>query len=445
MAERSHAKESPMIPAPIAHIVLPVIVGLSILLMLLCPRGIPEVWWISGGALLLIALRLVPLNLALQAVAKGTDVYLFLLGMMLLSELARDQGVFNWIASVAVRGAKGSCSRLFLLVYLVGTLVTIFMSNDATAVVLTPAILTAVRKAKVAPLPYLFVCAFIANAASFVLPISNPANLVVFHTGMPPLGRWLADFGVPSLLSIVVTFALMRFLFRHDLCKRIECEVPPAELTVNGKLVLAGLALMIAVLLTASAMKRDLGLPTCLAALAITAVVSIKSRSNPTRLAREISWGTLLLVAGLFVMVDAVESQGALRLTQHWLAWATALGQNIGAMVVGFAVGIVNNIVNNLPLGLIAGGTIQASHTHSLMANAVLIGVDLGPNLSITGSLATILWLLALRKDSGKNAGDKTLDVGFWKFLQVGAIAMPVALLAALGGAILMNMWTGNH
>ena len=88
------------------------------------------------------------------------------------------------------RGArcKGSCSRLFLLVYGVGTLVTIFMSNDATAVVLTPAILTAVRKAKVTPLPYLFVCALIANAASFVLPISNPANLVVFHTGMPPLG-----------------------------------------------------------------------------------------------------------------------------------------------------------------------------------------------------------------------------------------------------------------
>ncbi len=126
--------------------------------------------------------------------------------MMLLSELAREQGVFDWVASVAVRGAKGSCSRLFLLVYGVGTLVTIFMSNDATAVVLTPAILTAVRKAKVSPLPYLFVCALIANAASFVLPISNPANLVVFHTGMPPLGTWLADFGVPSLLSILVTF-----------------------------------------------------------------------------------------------------------------------------------------------------------------------------------------------------------------------------------------------
>jgi arsenical pump membrane protein len=434
-----------MIPTDIAHLVLPLIVAVSIALMLTRPRGIPEVWWISGGELLLIVLRLVPLKLAGQAVAKGSDVYLFLIGMMLISELAREQGVFDWVASVAVRGANGSCSRLFLLVYGVGTLVTIFMSNDATAVVLTPAILTAVRKAKVSPLPYLFVCALIANAASFVLPISNPANLVVFHTGMPPLGTWLADFGVPSLLSIVATFFVMRFLFRNDLCKSIDCEVDDVELSVNGKLVLAGLALMIAVLLTASALKKDLGLPTCLAALVITAVVSIKAKSNPTKLAREISWSTLLLVAGLFVMVDAVESQGALNLTQQWLARASHLGQNLGAFVVGFVVGVANNIVNNLPLGLIAGGTIQAAHTRGLIANAVLIGVDLGPNLSVTGSLATILWLLALRKDSGEKTGGEKLDVSFWKFLKVGAVAMPVALFAALGGAILMNMLVGKH
>jgi arsenical pump membrane protein len=84
-----------MIPTGVAHIALPLIVALSIALMLTRPRGIPEVWWISGGALLLIVLRLVPLKLAGQAVAKGSDVYLFLTGMMLLSELAREQGVFD--------------------------------------------------------------------------------------------------------------------------------------------------------------------------------------------------------------------------------------------------------------------------------------------------------------------------------------------------------------
>jgi arsenical pump membrane protein len=421
-----------MVSPALAHLLLPLITAVSIVLMLIRPRGIPEVYWIGGGALLLIFLRLVPLSLAGRAVAQGSDVYLFLIGMMLLSELARERGVFDWLSSVAMRSANGSCSRLFTLVYSVGTVVTIFMSNDATAVVLTPAILTAVRKAKVQPLPYLFVCALIANAASFVLPISNPANLVVFHNGMPPLGQWLLSFGVPSVLSIVATYAIMRVIFRKDLRAAIDCEVQAAPLNGDGKLVLVGLAVMVLVLLTASSLKKDLGLPACLAALAITAAVSIKARSNPLRLAREISWGTLVLVAGLFIMVDASESIGSLKVTQAWLAWAQRLAPAAGAFITGFAVGVSNNLVNNLPLGLIAGGTLQAAHAKGLIANAILIGVDLGPNLSVTGSLATILWLLALRKEK--------LDVSFWRFLKVGAVAMPAALLLSISGAILMQM-----
>jgi arsenical pump membrane protein len=194
---------------------------------------------------------------------------------------------------------------------------------------------------------------------------------------------------------------------------------------------------MIAVLLTTSALKKDLGLPTCMAAVAITAVVSIKAKTHPVKLLREISWGTLLLVAGLFVLVDAMESIGTLQVTQGWLAAAQRLSPAAGAMAVGFTVGVANNLVNNLPLGLIAGATVQAAKLHGLLSNAVLIGVDLGPNLSVTGSLATILWLLALRKEK--------LNVSFWKFLKVGAIAMPVALAAALGGAIAMQALVGQR
>ena len=421
-----------MLSSVVAHSLLLLITGVSILLMLIRPKGIAELYWISGGALLLVLFRLVPLTLAGKAIGEGSDVYLFLIGMMLLSELAREYGVFDWVSSAAVQGAHGSCTRLFTLVYGIGTLVTIFMSNDATAVVLTPAILSAVRKAKVEPLPYLFVCALIANAASFVLPISNPANLVVFHGGsMPPLGNWLLSFGVPSILSIAATYGVMRLIFRKQLRACIEAEVQPEPLKAEGKLVLAGLVFMVAVLLAASSFKSDLGLPACLAAVVITAAVSIKARSNPLNLAKEISWGTLILVAGLFVMVDAVESIGALRLTQNWLASAERLGASPAALIAGFTVAAGNNLVNNLPLGLIAGATLQAAHVHGLIANAVLIGVDLGPDLSITGSLATILWLLALRKEK--------LDVSFWDFLKTGAVAMPVALLFALGGAILMQ------
>jgi arsenical pump membrane protein len=282
-------------------------------------------------------------------------------------------------------------------------------------------------------LPYVFVCAFIANAASFLLPISNPANLVVFHNQMPPLGSWLLSFAVPCLLSVAATFVVLRWLFREQLCAAIACEAEAKALEGNGKLVLGGLGIMVVVLLTASLLGKDLGLPTCLVALVITALASIKARCNPLALAREISWSTLMLVAGLFVMVDAMESIGALRFTQKWLAWAQTFGSTTGAFITGFTVGIANNLINNLPLGLIAGSTLQTAHAKGLVANAVLIGVDLGPNLSITGSLATILWLIALRREK--------LGVSFWDFLKVGTVAMPVALLASLGGATLIHMW----
>ncbi len=125
----------------------------------------------------------------IAAIGRGTDVYLFLTGMMVLAELARREGVFDWVATCAVRAARGSRMRLFALVYAAGIAVTTVLSNDATAVVLTPAVAVAVRKAKAEPLPYLLACAFIANAASFVLPISNPANLVVFAGEIPALRR----------------------------------------------------------------------------------------------------------------------------------------------------------------------------------------------------------------------------------------------------------------
>lgn len=420
-----------MLAASPAHLLLIAIVLASILLMLLRPRGIAEAWWIGAGAALLIVLRLVPLRLAGHAVAEGTDIYLFLTGMMVLSELARSYGVFDWVASVAVEHARGSCARLFTLIYAAGTVVTVFMSNDATAVVLTPAVLGAVRRSKAEPLPHLFACAMIANAASFVLPISNPANLVVYRTQMPPLDRWMAAFALPSVVFVAATYLVLRWYFRRDL----RCGVPDhrehPEFTAAGKFVLAGIFVTAGVLLAASAMNRDLGLPACICALAVAAVVMIATRTHPVRIAREIAWSVLPLVAGLFVLVEAMEQVGAMQLVARLLTRAEQLPAGAGAFAAAGIVGAGCNVVNNLPLGLLAGGALKLTGAHGLIAHAVLIGVDLGPNLSVTGSLATILWLIALRREG--------VHVGFGSFLKAGAVAMPIALAAAIAGAVFLR------
>ena len=424
-------------PTLAAHTLVICIVAASILLMLLRLRNIPEVYWVGAGALLLVITGLIPLSLAGRAVAKGTDVYLFLAGMMLLSEIAREQGVFDWIASVAVHHARGSGPRLFALLYLSGIAVTVCLSNDATAIVLTPAVLASIRRARVNPLPFLFACAMIANAASFVLPISNPANLVVFHNGMPPLGRWLAAFLLPSLFSILVTWIVLRLYFRRELTSAVDASSDPVTLTTDGKLVLLGLALVVAVLLTASALGEDLGLPTFVASVVITVTLLIRTRSSPAPILKQISWSTIALVAQLFILVEALESIGALTFTQHALLAAQHFTAPIAALAVGFTVGIANNLTNNLPLGLIAANTLTLTHTQGLLRDVTLIAVDLGPNLSVTGSLATILWLLALRREG--------LNVTFLDFLKAGLLAMPLALFASIAASLSINLFTTAH
>ncbi len=414
-----------------AHILVWGISAISIALMLFRPFGIPEVASTSAGAFLLCIFGLISWRLAAHAVAESLDVYLFLAGMMLLSELARVHGVFDWLAGIAVEHANGSSARLFTLIYAVGTVVTALMSNDATAVVLTPAVLTAVKRAEARPMPCLLTCALIANAASFLLPISNPANLVVFHNTMPPLTRWLAMFLVPSIVSIAITYLLLRWYSRGDLSLPSRSLDGDGHLTTTGKITLFGILSVAVVLLVASARRRDLGLPTFTAALVVAAIVLIYDRSNPLRLMREISWSVLPLVAALFIIVEAVKTAGALSILHDSLTIALRWPMAVTSLAIGSAAGFGTNLVNNLPLGLISGAALQTTPSHSMLSTAVLIGIDLGPNLSITGSLATILWLIAIRREG--------LNVSGWQFLKVGMLVMPLSLLMAIGSAIVLN------
>jgi arsenical pump membrane protein len=343
---------------------------------------------------------------------------------MLLAELARHQGLFDWLAAYAVRRSKGSAAKLFALVYLVGTIVTIFLSNDATAVVLTPAVYAATKQANAKPLPYLFICAFIANAASFVLPISNPANLVVFGTHMPSLASWLLQFGVASILSIVVTYIVLRFTQRAELTGQISRDIRLPELSRGGRVAAGGIAGTAIVLLVASSLDWQLGLPTLLAGAATTIAILVRGRLSPWAIVKDVSWSVLALVAGLFVLVQAIEGTGVLEPLIHFLPASSAATPNATALGAGGVAAVLCNLVNNLPLGLVAGTVASGAHLSPHLTGALLIGVDLGPNLSITGSLATILWLVALRREGQ--------EVSAWKFLSIGSVVMPPALIASL-------------
>ena len=399
------------------------IAALTVLAILLRPRGWPEAVWACLGAALLVVLHFLSPGQAILAMQKGVDVYLFLAGMMLLAEMARRQGLFDWLASHAVNAARGSPARLFALVYLVGVIVTTLLSNDATAVVLTPAVYAAVKKARGAVLPYLFICAFIANAASFVLPISNPANLVIFGRQMPHLAAWFRFFALPSALSIAATYFALRFLTRSELRGEMESSVNSSRLSSSGRLVAWGIGFTAIVLLCSSALGKNLGLPTFLAALAMLAIVLLSGRDSLAPVVKHITWGVLPLVAGLFVIVEALNIVGIVGGLRELLHDLHNFAPLAGSLATSFGVAVACNIGNNLPVGLLAGSAIQGDSVSTLIRNALVVGVDLGPNFSVTGSLATILWLIALRREGE--------HVSAWQFLKLGLLVTPPALFFA--------------
>jgi arsenical pump membrane protein len=414
-----------------AHLAIWIIAATATAAVIIRPLRLPEALWATIGAVLLVATGLLPWTAGLAAIAKGLDVYLFLIGMMLLSEIARREGLFDWVATYAVNHAKGSPRRLFLLIYGVGVVVTVFLSNDATAVVLTPAVFVAARKAKVDPLPYLLSCAFVANAASFVLPISNPANIVLYGDHTPALGRWLASFTLPSLLSILTTYGVLRWVEGRRLGESCERDIEQSPLSLGGRVALGGIGLTAVALVTVSALDQPLGPPTCVLGALTASVVLITRRAAPWPVLRGVSWSVLPLVAGLFVLVEALGQTGVIAALARALTSGSQASPTLAAAGAGGLLAIVSNLVNNLPAGLVASTAIAQAHPPRQVIDALLIGVDLGPNLSITGSLATILWLTAIRREGE--------DVTFWRFLKIGALVMPPALILAIGARLLIG------
>ncbi|WBX87216.1 arsenic transporter [Achromobacter mucicolens] len=406
----------------LSNAVIWLIAAATTMAILFRPWRLPEYVWATAGAVALVVLGLLPARRAGGAILEGTDVYLFLIGMMLVAEVARQAGLFDWVAVLAADHAAGSARRLFDLVFLVGTGVTVLLSNDATAVVLTPAVYAVTRVVGAPPLPYLYVCAFIANAASFVLPISNPANLVVFGDRMPALGPWLAHFALPSALAIGATYVTLRLVFRHDLRQPLKPSPPLPPMTLPLRMAALGVAITAGTLLITSALGQRLGLPTLIAGCVSAALVLAVTRSSPIRLIKGVAWGVLPLVAGLFVLVEGMAASGVL---QDLANLMRSLSADAALWAGGVGAALSGNVINNLPAGLMAGTLARMADLPSATTAALLIGIDLGPNLSVSGSLATLLWLLAVRREG--------MHISALSFLRLGIVVMPPALILALG------------
>ena len=221
-----------------------------------------------------------------------------------------------------------------------------------------------------------------------------------------------------------MTYLCLGWLMRRHLAQPIGEGVEPTALSTEGKLALAGLLGAALALIVSSAFGFPLGTPTCAAALLVLLVLSARNRTIPASVARGVSWSVLPLVAGLFVIVEAMQKAGMLQAGLAGMRFLATFPPWAAKTVSAFAVALASNGMNNLPVALISRAAIRDGHEPGILAHAILLGVDLGPNLSVTGSLATILWLIALRREN--------VEITAGEFFRIGLIVMPLSLLASL-------------
>ncbi len=384
------------------------------------------------GAAVLLILGLITPTDAFLTLFRDWNTFLFFLGMMSLSALAEAAGLFDWLAVQAARLAGQSAARLFLNVFLLGTLISMVLSNDATALILTPIVYVLVTKLRLPVLPYLFACTFIADTASFLLPVSNPINIIIISRFPLDLLTFLRLLFLPSLVVIVINIGIFFLLYRKQLKGAFDIQrLQSAEQAAKHKAYFRYTCCVLAAVAVAYVIASAIQLPLSLIALSGAVLLLIGGlswrRTSLRQTASRISWSIFGFIAGMFIVVRAIEDTGLTTVFGNWLIHLSG-GTSFGAVMVGTAgAALGTNLINNVPMAVVMlsalGGIQHASPViqHGFIA-ATMFGCDLGPNLTTVGSLATVLWLLILRQ--------RNVDVSGLDYFKVGVVVTPLMLLA---------------
>ena len=395
-----------------AEIIAVVLLVASLGVAVVRPSGLGE-WVVAApGAGLLVLLRVVSPGDALDRLREIGPTVGFLAAILLFGHLCAEAGVFAYLGNRAARASGGSARRLLTIVVLLAAGVTAVLTLDATVVLLTPVVLTTVTQLRLAARPHAYACTRLANSGSLLLPVSNLTNLLAFAASGLSFGRFAGLMLLPWLGAGALEWLALRTFFAADLPGRPSRQRPEAARPPGYALTV--LALTVAGFVVAS----SAGVSPAWAALGGCALLLAprvrRGEVSVRRLVGEASPGFCVFVLGLAVVVEAVTRHGLTALLRHLVPGGTGLLALLGAALLAAALA---NLVNNLPATLALIPLVTASPALVL---AVLIGVNVGPNASYGGSLATLLWRRLLPADGKPGAGE---------FHRFGLLTVPVILL----------------
>ena len=408
--------------------ILASIIGLVLLLGTLAfaiirPRALPEAVAAVPAAALALALGLISWHGAGQTINRLGSTIGFLAAVLVIAHLCDVDGVFRWLGAVMAARSRADPTRLLVLVFVVASLTTAALSLDATVILLTPAVLATIKRLKVKPAPHVYATAHLSNAASLVLPVSNLTNLLAFQaSGLTFVGFAGLMVG-PWLVAIGVEYLVFRKFFAADLekPKTPETSEPVAEVRIVElpKVTLILLALILAGFAAGPLLNAQPAVVAAVGAAVMAVRAMIRGQVGIASIIKEANPVFLAFVAALGIVVDAATGHGL----QSALAGILPTGHGLlDLLALAGIAAVLSNLVNNLPATLVLLAAL-GSHPQAAPVLAVLIGVNIGPNLTYTGSLATLLWRRVLLSHS--------TSPSLGRFTRLGLLTVPTSLVAA--------------
>ena len=390
------------------------------------PWGWPEAVVAVPAAVVLLATRAISLDQARAVAERLGPVIGFLAAVLVLGQLCDDEGLFRACGSWMARVAAGRPRRLLLAVFVLASVITAVLSLDAAVVLLTPVVFATAAGLGARPRPHVYACTHLANTASLLLPVSNLTNLLAFAASGLSFTRFAALMALPWLVAVGAEYLVFRRFFASDLDAGAQARpaADPPEVPVF-------VVVVVACTLAGFAVASLAGVNPAWAALAGTAVLAARAlaqrRTSPAAIVRAANIPFLLFVLGLGIVVRVVVDNGLAGALGQLLPGGVTLPALLGIAALS---AVLANVINNLPAVLVLLPLAVAAGPGAVLA--VLLGVNIGPNLTYAGSLATLLWRRIAREH------DTSVDLG--EFTRLGLLTVPAALLLAV-----LALWASLH
>jgi arsenical pump membrane protein len=387
------------------------------------PWGWPEAVIAAPAAVIVVATGAIDPHQALDQAKRIGPVIGFLAAVLILAQLTEDEGLFRALGRWLAKGA-GPPRRLLARVFAVAATVTALLSLDATVVLLTPVVFAAAARLGARAKPHIYGLSHLANSGSLLLPVSNLTNLIAFAATGLSFPRFAALMALPWLAAIATEYVVFRRIFRSDLYAPARPQLAADPIGVPW-LVVTILAATLAGFVVTSLAGINPAWAAAAGAAALAARGLARGQTSAVAIWRAADVAFLIFVLGLAVVVAGVTDNGLAAALHRVVPPGSSLWALLATAALAAAAA---NVINNLPAVLVLLPLTAPAGPGAVLA--MLIGANIGPNLTYTGSLATLLWRRVLREH-----GEEP-DVG--EFTRLGLLTVPPALVAAV-----VALWAG--